>query len=218
MIQLNFNGITLHLLSDKAIFRPENRTLYLADTHFGKAGTFRRGGVPLPGGHNAADYLRLDAIICLHEPGCIVFLGDLFHSDINAEWREFRKWREANGSISMMLIQGNHDVLHANDYRDAGLLVQGEGFEDDGLILNHHPVPDEVVDGDLRPSLCGHVHPGVRLSGPGRQYEKLPCFWHKSSHKQLMLPAFGSFTGLGVVSPSEEDQVYLVAEDAVLAL
>ncbi|MCH8569155.1 MAG: ligase-associated DNA damage response endonuclease PdeM [Balneolales bacterium] len=218
MFLLSYYAIDIQLLADKAVFRPENSTLYLADTHFGKAGTFRRGGVPLPGGHNAADYLRLDAIITEHNPQRIVFLGDLFHSDINAEWREFTQWRQKNVEVHMMLIQGNHDVLHGQDYRDAGLEVQPEGYDDDGLILNHHPVAEGNSVSPKKPSLCGHVHPGVLLKGPGRQYEKLSCFWHKSSQKQLMLPAFGSFTGLGVVSPSGKDEVFIIADNTVLKL
>lgn len=211
----------LRLLPDKALFRPENRTLYLADTHFGKAGTFRRGGVPLPGGHNGADYLRLDSLIKDCKPTRIVFLGDLFHSDINSEWREFTEWRKAHESIEMVLILGNHDILHGQEYADAGLIVEREGYDDDGLILNHHPgeaEPGRLSDESLMPSLCGHVHPGVRLSGPGRQYEKLPCFWHSADLKQLMLPAFGSFTGLGVIVPEKKDEVFVIADGQVLAI
>ncbi len=216
MIQLNFNNIPLQLLGEKAVFRPDNFTLYLADTHFGKAGTFRRGGVPLPGGHNSADYFRLNHLIDEYNLKRIIFLGDLFHSDINSEWRGFTEWRSGHPRISMMLIKGNHDVLHPNDYADAGLQVQQEGYDDDGLTLNHHPVPDNSSAADLKPSLCGHVHPGVRLSGPGRQYENLPCFWHSVHQKQLMLPAFGSFTGLGIVSPGKKDDVFVIAEGQVL--
>ncbi|MCH8487177.1 MAG: ligase-associated DNA damage response endonuclease PdeM [Candidatus Cyclonatronum sp.] len=216
MLHLNFHTISFQLLPEKAVFRPDNRTLYLADTHFGKAGTFRRGGIPLPGGHNRADYARLNGLIGAHQPQRIVFLGDLFHSFLNEEWQEFTEWRSGHPQIGMLLIEGNHDVLLPDDYRQAGLHLQPEGFEDDGLLLNHHPLPEDAAPADLRPSLCGHVHPGVRLSGPGRQHERLPCFRHSTRHKQLMLPAFGSFTGLGIISPKPDDEIYVIAGDAVV--
>lgn len=218
MIQLNLHDILLQLLPEKAVYRPDSRTLYLADTHFGKAGTFRRGGIPLPGGHNDTDFRRLDGLIGQHQPDRIVFLGDLFHSDFNAEWREFAFWRDSHPDIRMLLIQGNHDVLHGDDYAETGLVVQQEGFHDDGLMLNHHPLPDNKTGEPDLPVLCGHVHPGVRLSGPGRQFERLPCFWHSARQKQLMLPAFGSFTGLGTISPEPEDDVFVVAGDQVVQM
>ncbi|WP_164682774.1 ligase-associated DNA damage response endonuclease PdeM [Cyclonatronum proteinivorum] len=218
MTPLNFYAISLQLLPEKAIYRPETRTLYLTDTHFGKAGTFRRGGVPLPGGHNRADYDRLNRLIETHGPKRMVFLGDLFHSFINEEWQQFTEWRAAHSLISMLLIEGNHDVLLPDDYLQANLIVQPEGFEDDGLILNHHPRNDERAGPDLKPSLCGHIHPGVRLSGPGRQFERLPCFWHSVSRKQLMLPAFGSFTGLGNISPENTDSIFVIAGEDVVQL
>jgi len=213
---LNFLGFELHLLGEKAAYRPETNTLYVADTHFGKAGTFRRGGVPLPGGHNAADYQRLNNLIGRLMPERIVFLGDLFHSDINAEWRDFTEWRKLHPDIGMILIQGNHDILDSEEYRQAGLEVHLPGFSDSGLMLNHHPRKPEDVSKETKPALCGHVHPGVRLTGPGRQYEKLPCFWLSSQFKQLMLPAFGSFTGLGIIAPSEDDGIYVAASGQVV--
>ena len=47
-------------------------------------------------------------------------------------------------------------------------------------------------------ALCGHIHPGVRLSGSGGQSERLPCF--VLGRRRAILPAFGGFTGLALVS------------------
>ena len=41
--------------------------------------------------------------------------------------------------------------------------------------------------------LAGHLHPGVRLHGPGRQSVRLPCF--AFGRNAALLPAFSEFTG-----------------------
>ena len=61
-----------------------------------------------------------------------------------------------------------------------------------------------------------YVHPGVRLQGQGRQRLKVPCFFYRPN--QLILPAFGVFTGLHIMQPSTEDQVYALGEKHVLAI
>ena len=63
---------------------------------------------------------------------------------------------------------------------------------------------------------CGHVHPGVRLQGVGRQQIKLPCFYHSTS--QLILPAFGAFTGLHILKPKLEDHVYVTTGKEVMEI
>ena len=92
----------------------------------------------------------------------------------------------------------------------SGLRVKEEWFEA-GLCLTHHP--QQKVD---HVNLCGHVHPGVRLQGHGRQRLKVPCFFYRPN--QLILPAFGVFTGLHIMQPSTEDQVYALGEKHVLAI
>ena len=63
-------------------------------------------------------------------------------------------------------------------------------------------------------TLAGHVHPGIVLTGPGLQWERLPCFW--LTPRRAVLPAFGSFTGFGPVSPEPNDRIYVIAGDEVL--
>ena len=73
----------------------------------------------------------------------------------------------------------------------------------------HHPT---TIDG--RYVLAGHVHPAVRLSGPGRQHARLPCFWVRATG--TVLPAFGDFTGTGIIEPAEDDRVFAVAGESVV--
>ncbi len=218
MRTIDLSGFQLELLPERAVFRPETSSLYIADTHFGKAGTFRKAGLPVPGGHNATDYARLDSLIDARNPAQLIFLGDLFHSEMNAEWDAFLNWRARHASLPMMLIAGNHDILSRQDYDSAGLQSEPEGFDHHGLHLFHHPASKSQKPERTAPSLCGHVHPGVLLTGPGRQRERLPCFWVSEANQQLMLPAFGSFTGLGLVQPTRTDRIFVIAEKDIIEL
>ena len=63
---------------------------------------------------------------------------------------------------------------------------------------------------------CGHVHPGVKLKGAGLQQLKMPCFYQ--SRNQLILPAFGAFTGLHILTPKEGDCVYITSGKEVMEI
>jgi uncharacterized protein len=51
------------------------------------------------------------------------------------------------------------------------------------------------------------------MTGPGRQWERLACFWLGA--EVGVLPAFGDFTGVAEVSPAVGDQVFVVADGCV---
>jgi metallophosphoesterase superfamily enzyme len=77
------------------------------------------------------------------------------------------------------------------------------------FVFAHHPVVN-----DSGYVIAGHVHPGIRLYGPARQRERLPCFVFGSDVG--ILPAFGDFTGLGDIDPLGFERIYAIAEDRVL--
>ena len=60
----------------------------------------------------------------------------------------------------------------------------------------------------------GHVHPGIRISGRGRQALVLPCFYFTTGH--CILPAFSKFTGTYKVEPKEGDLLYAIAGDELI--
>lgn len=235
--------LTIDLLADKALFCHNTGSLYVADVHLGKAGHFRQAGMALPGGHNEKDLRRLATLIKRYKTVMqrLIFLGDVFHSRHNSEWEAFCTWRQKYPSLSMILIEGNHDVLTPSEYHRARLQVLPEGSFSGELELRHHPKAERDTDdgGDV-PNvtlleatseayqisidaaeaaplyLCGHLHPGVTLYGAGRQREQLACFWQRGS--MLMLPAFGSFTGLHQISPRQGDGIWGVTGTEIIAL
>lgn len=182
--------------------------LLISDVHLGKISHFRKHGSALPEQAIYKNFQKLDSAVNYFEPESICFLGDLFHSVINNEWQLFEQWVERT-SVPIILIAGNHDIISPLKYEDLGIRVVSE-WALGGFLLTHHPEEREGLF-----TLSGHIHPAILLEGMGRQFLKLPCFFRTVN--QMILPAFGEFTGTYVMEPKEGDLVYVVTkEDVVL--
>ncbi len=204
-IQINSQNFTLH--PSGAIFWIEKSMLLIADVHLGKVAHFRKHGAAIPS-HVAFENLeKLTEVTNHFQPETVCFLGDLFHSTLNSEWNDFAKWIEYT-SAKVVLISGNHDIIPPYLFEDLGVQIYEE-LKLDNFLLTHHPT---VVESSF--NFCGHIHPGVKLQGVGRQNVRLACFF--KSENQLILPAFGNFTGKYTLKPSEKDEVYVIADDQVI--
>ncbi|MEQ8843968.1 MAG: ligase-associated DNA damage response endonuclease PdeM [Phycisphaerales bacterium] len=214
---LTLGGHEMQLLPERAIHWPHRRWLLVADTHWGKCQTFRDAGAGLSSGPLRADLERLRLAAQRVDAQRIVVLGDLIHSratfapgmrELLASWRG-----ELNCELA--LVPGNHDRVltgprGAQHLRDWAIELLPERVEADGLVLAHEP-PD--IAGP--PTLCGHVHPAVRMRGRGESM-KLPCFWFEHACNALVLPAFSSFADGACIKSGPEDQRWAIAADRVL--
>jgi metallophosphoesterase superfamily enzyme len=54
----------------------------------------------------------------------------------------------------------------------------------------------------------GHIHPGIRIRGMGRQHLQFPCFYFGGGY--AVLPAFGRWTGTVSIDPAPEDNVFAI--------
>lgn len=203
-------GQELILLPERAIFWENKEWLLLADVHLGKAAHFRKHGSAVPSGKG--DFETLASLIKTWSPEKVIFLGDLFHSSRNADWDRLCDFTR-NQPCDFVLIRGNHDLLSEQDYIDASLEVIPEELIESGLVLRHDPTEGGSAEGY---ELAGHIHPGVRLEGEGRQRLRLPCF--AFGKRQGLLPAFGEFTGLAIVEPVRYERLFVIAESAVIEL
>lgn len=197
-IAIDFHGNTLQLLKEKAVFFPEERILTLADVHLGKLEHFRKNGLAVPAPQT--DFTNLSRLIDKYRPAVLIFLGDLFHSEENASFHRFKEWRQDFSSTEMLLIGGNHDIL--TNFAALGLEVT-DYLDLRNIRLQH--APDDSCD---RPTIAGHIHPGVMLKGTGKQSMKLPCFY--IHQQQMVIPAFGISTGLHLIQPERGSQLYAV--------
>ena len=142
----------------------------------------------------------------------MIFLGDLFHSHYNEEWEVLGQIVHNFPACRFELVMGNHDIMSEQQYRRKGISVI-DRIEIGTWMLTHEPMECDKIP-KSRINLAGHIHPGARLEGKGRQSIMLPCFWF--SQKQVILPAFGSFTGLTPIRPGESDRVYVIFENKIV--
>lgn len=205
-------GERLVMLPERAVFWERQRTLLVADAHFGKAATFRALSIPVPRGTTMEGLARLDALVRSTGARRVVFLGDFLHA---REGRSpetlgaFQRWHEANPEVQLVLVRGNHDRSAGDPPAGLGVACMDAPLVELPFVMAHHPgrSPDGYV-------LAGHLHPGVPLHGKGRQRERLPCFWFSAGC--AVLPAFGDFTGLSEITPVEGDRVFVIAGAEVL--
>lgn len=189
-----------------ALYWPSKDALLIADLHLGKIHHFRKHGHPIPSVVSLQNFLKLNRVLWKFKPKEVIFLGDLFHSTINKDWHKFRKWITRKPQI-FTLVVGNHDILAPEEFKKIGIRLK-DNIETEKFVLTHHP-----TDTGDKFNICGHLHPGFRLNGDGKQQIKLACFFR--SQNQLILPAFGTFTGKALMLPEPEDQVYVVADNEV---
>ncbi len=212
--RISLAGIDVELLADRALFIPSLRTLVVADLHWGKAASFRALGVPVPHGTTRAGLDRLDVLLTQTGAAELLILGDLFHARTSmppGTIDTLERWRQARHDLAITLVRGNHDYRAGDppaslDIRcvDAPLIVGP-------FALHHHPTDDPA--GYV---LAGHVHPVVQLRGRARQRLTLPCFAFGT--RGGLLPAFGEFTGGGVIDQRDYARTFVIADDAVLPL
>jgi uncharacterized protein len=212
--QVQWAGQDLGLLTDRALWWPAQRVLFIADLHIGKAATYRALGQPVPGGTTQQNLARLDRLIETHRPLQIVFLGDFLHA---AQARTpqvlaaLQAWRAQHAQLALTLVRGNHDSRAGDPPPALGIAVVNEPHLIGPFAACHHP--------QLHAThfvLAGHLHPVCTLYGRGRDRIRMPCFVHEG--EQAILPAFGEFTGGWQVEAAPGRRFYGVGGDAVWAL
>jgi DNA ligase-associated metallophosphoesterase len=201
-------GETLTLFPECAAHWGRERTLLVADPHFGKAATFRANAIPVPRGTTTSALARLDVLIARTRTTRIVFLGDYLHARDGRSPETLRvlaEWRAATPVLDVVLVRGNHDRRAGDPPGELGVRCVDAPVLEPPFVLAHYPTSS--ADGYV---LAGHLHPGAPLSGRGRMRERLPCFWF--GREYAVLPAFGDFTGLADVTPEPGDRVIVVAD------
>ena len=210
-VPITFGGEELSLLADRAVYWPARQTLLVADLHLGKDASFRVAGLPVPAGKSTKDLSRIDALIDSTGATRLVVLGDLVHGRTSHQpelAETFTRWRASRKALEILLIRGNHDRAAGLTPADWAVREAAEPFDDGPLTFTHHGGTSD------RPHLCGHVHPVVALRDFDRSRASLPCF--VIDPMQLMLPAFGAFTGGFKIKRGPERRIFAVAGDVIV--
>ena len=205
---MKLQGQTFLLHAYKAMFWESEQTLILADLHLGKSQHFRKNGIAVPGEIATENFNHLARLIHFFQPKEILILGDLFHSTYNVMWEVLGGFCKKYSPINFGLVPGNHDILEAENYEKAGIELLDPIIERGCFVFSHHPLEDQPKDLYL---MHGHIHPGIRLVGKGRQSMRLPAFHF--GKRSAVLPAFGAFTGLAMIYPEDGDQVFGITKN-----
>ncbi len=209
MIKHKLREQTLYLLPEKALFWEEKKLLIIADLHLGKAGHFRKSGIPVSDLVHSKDILTLDKLIQKHEPAEVILLGDLFHSEHNQGWEIFKRWLKSKAPLNFKLVLGNHDVLDFSDYRIENMEVV-ESIDIEPFNFTHIPEEHSLYN------IAGHIHPAIRLRGKAKQTVRVPCYYFGSQN--AILPAFGNFTGTARINIEKTDAIFGIAENQVIKI
>jgi len=209
--QVDVKGEKVLLLGEKAMFWPAGSLLVVSDFHLGKSDHFRKNGIPIPGNMVEQELARVDSLVETYAPAEVLFLGDLFHSIYNKSWEGVVDYIGKRSDTEFSLVEGNHDIMDQSQYERAGLVHHGLVYQKGPFLFAHDHIDDLP---DHLYGVYGHIHPGVRLKGRGRQALTLPCFCFREDH--LLMPAFGAFTGLAKVKTDSCDRVYVVVDGEVL--
>ncbi len=201
------------LTSGRSIFWEEEKTLIISDVHLGKAGHFRKSGIAIPQTIFKEDMQRMVSQLQYFKPQNLIIVGDLFHSTSNKEHAFFLKWRNDFKALPIQLVKGNHDILKKEWYTIAGITLH-----ENDLNISHFTFTHDINFCGDNENYCfsGHIHPGIRLTGMGRQLIQVPCFYF--GKKYAVLPAFGKFTGTFPIDPKPGDAVFALADNSVIKI
>lgn len=200
-------GQNLWLSPLRAVFWEEARMLILSDLHVGKSMHFRKSGIAVPGQVFNADLQRLDSLLNFYNPDKLLVTGDFFHSHANDEHEQFSRWRQQHNRLRCCMVRGNHEILTDQAYTALGIEVLGTDFDWSPFHFTH------VYSTTLSTQhyvFSGHLHPGIKLSGYGRQSLVFPCFYFSSTY--CILPAFSRFSGKYILQPQSGDEIFAIVD------
>lgn len=204
------------LTHQRCIYWEEEQALILADLHFGKTGHFRKGGIAVPQKAFLEDLQKLVELVAHFNPKKIIAVGDLFHSKANKEHDLFAKWRNDLKSAEFILVKGNHDILSETWYSETGIILQTGLYRLGAFGFIHDPAEKNEAQEKPNFLFSGHIHPGVRINGLGKQSLRFPCYYF--SENLAILPAFSNFSGLSLMKKNRNNQLYAIVNQSLVAI
>lgn len=208
-MRLEIARTAIDLLPAPAVWLPESGDLIVADVHLGKSAAFRARGIPVPEGETAADLERLRDLTRSMAAKRLLVAGDLVHAPASlgggfpvrlAEWCE-------SLDCDILLIEGNHD-------RRAGrIAMETVPFLDIGGLRVVHDPADLAAD---QPGIAGHLHPSLRIAASPRSSLRQACF--RLRGEQLVIPAFGSFTGSHPLTPEPGERYFAALREKLVEI
>lgn len=201
--RLSLCGQTLGLLPQRALYWQEEQTLIVADVHLGKAQTFQRAGLAVPGTTLTHDLARLDELLGMTSAQRLLVLGDFVHhrSGLTSAVREILyEWCDRL-KVELLVILGNHDRPNRQFLAELPLVLREKSWRCGPFEFAHERIVSD------RFCFIGHLHPVASLGSALR----LPVFAFYDRY--CVLPAFSYFTGGWEIERDGLRQVFAAIED-----
>jgi DNA ligase-associated metallophosphoesterase len=194
------------LSSERALYLASERTLVVADIHWGYAQSHRQAGNLLPMWGDEEIAFRLNRLISYYQPARMIWLGDSLHTPTAADFAEaFLKQIEP---LEVIIISGNHDRSWKKADR--------KEFHLGSLVFHHGDTSRKLEEGGME--VIGHIHPTISLSdGAGL---RLKVHALVQGHRRLILPSFSEWSsGAAWNNRLEEDEkVWLISSRRIWSL
>ncbi|OUU75720.1 MAG: hypothetical protein CBC29_02005 [Methylococcaceae bacterium TMED69] len=205
-LQIKMFGENLILDPRKAMIWPSEKSIFIADTHFGKSSIFRKYGLQIPEGSDEEMLRSISNLIDDYQIKKLFILGDFVHgvlSEGDIFFELFNTWRRAHNYMSIILIRGNHDVNLKH------LCLDRLEIYDRYVVQSAELVHDPEC-ASKNSYVSGHIHPYLKFRS-SRESVRMPIFW--CSNQALILPAFGVFTGGKNIELSIGEAAYAIFPD-----
>jgi DNA ligase-associated metallophosphoesterase len=212
-LTVELEGEPVDLLAGRGAYWPRERTLFIADPHFGKSATFRQVGLAVPEDTDR-ELCRLTRLLRKTAAARLIILGDLLHAKLGLTrhlLRQLSAWRALHEAVEVVLVRGNHDQQAGDPPEALGIRCTDAPFRVGPFDACHEPA--RRVGSHV---LAGHVHPGYALAGSSGPSLRSPCFWLQTG--LTVLPAFGEFTGLSLIEPADTDGVVVLGDDRLMKI
>jgi putative SbcD/Mre11-related phosphoesterase len=169
------------LSSERSLFLARERTLVVADIHWGYADSHRRVGNLLPRWGDEETSQRLSRLLGHYRPERMIWLGDSLHTPQSAQAAE-EFLAALSREIEVIVLAGNHDRAwpraEAREYRL-------------GAWLFHHGDKTREVEPGLI-EIIGHIHPAIALSDGAGLRLKVPALVEGS--RKIIMPSFSNWS------------------------
>ena len=213
-LRTTLKGESVVLMPERAMLIERTQTLLVADVHLGKDTSFRIAGIPIPGDATADSLTRLGSAMERSQARRLIFLGDLIHARTSLDAMTvstIQAWRERHSEIEMLLVPGNHDARSGALPPELQIETTADELIEPPFVFKHYPEASP-----LGYALAGHIHPAIRLTGRGRQKERVACFIFRPAYG--LLPSFGTFTGGYDILPRPEDRIFAITPNQIIKI
>ncbi len=169
------------LSSERSLFLAREKTLVVADIHWGYADSHRRVGNLLPMWGDAEIAQRLRRLLEHYRPARMIWLGDSLHTEASAHIAE-EFLAALAPEMEVIVLAGNHDRKWPRaDVQECRL---------GGCCFHHGDRTCAVGAEDVE--IIGHIHPAIAWSDGAGLRLRVPAL--VEGPRRIILPCFSEWS------------------------